>query len=298
MTRTLKFLAVAAALMLIVPATALAKKSKEEKAAEEAAKAAEEHENHMQEIDPLEEGDLKVTLDDVHCQMAFALVRANFVNEGNDYIIVHKEAPVFHIAGLKLQPFDGKEKKPIIIDPHSKASHTYKVKGEDLHVEDFEMDFEGVDLATSEGKIHKAIDFDLEADNKFKAGPFECNMTGLKKETKETQAGFECTYKGDAIGFVDSSALKMTITPEVQKEDRTPKTYANGDRKAEKKMVQPGAKVKFKAYFTVEPRFADMQFAQMVVMWGDTFTESEIQKIDLGTIEFELDERRTAEKND
>jgi len=63
-------------------------------------------------------------------------------------------------------------------------------------------------------------------------------------------------------------------------------------------MLQPGDKHTFNAFFTVEPRFADMQFAQMVIQWGDTFSESTIEEVDMGTVDFEFDEEKTAEKNE
>ena len=295
MTRTMKFLLALFALALIVPATASAKKKTEEELARE---AAEEHKNHMQEVDPIEEGDVELSFRDVHDGIDFAMVRVDVKNDGNDYVIFRKEEAVFHVGGEDLQQYDGKEKKPVIIEPHGKAKHTWKVKGEGLHVDEFSVDLKGFYLASADGRTHEAPDFDLEADNKLSAGPFDCRMKGIKKETKETQAGFDCTYEGKSIGFIDPSALRVTVTPEAKKEDRTPKTYANGARTSDAKMLQPGDKYSFKAFFTVEPRFADMQFAQMVISWGDTFTESPIEAIDLGTVEFELDEAKTREKNE
>lgn len=298
MTHSLKILFALIGLVLVVPATASAKKKDKKSEEELAAEALEDHKNHMQEIDPVEVGDVEAVLHDVHDGVDFAMVRVNVKNDGSDYVILRKEEAVFHIAGQDLQQYDGKEKKPIIIEPHGKAKHTWKVKGEGLHVEEFSIDLDGFYLASAEGEAHEAKDFDLEADNNFEAGPFECRQKKLKKETKETAAAFECSYEGKSLGFVDSSALRVNVIPEAKKTDRTPKTYANGDRGAGKKMLQPGEKITFKAFFTVEPRFADMQFAQMIIMWGDTFTESSIETIDMGTVEFEIDEARTAEKNE
>jgi hypothetical protein len=295
MTHGLKFALALFAFALIVPATASAKKKTEEELARE---AAEEHKNHMQETDPVEEGDVEATLRDVHNGVDFAMVRVTVKNDGSDYVIFRKEEAVFHVAGQDLQQYDGKEKKPVIIEPRGKTKHTWKVKGEEMHVDEFSIDLKGFYLASADGVTHAAPDFDLEADNKFDAGPFDCRLKGLKKETKETQAGFDCTYEGKSIGFIDPSALRVTVTPEAKKEDRTPKTYANGARVAEPKMLQPGDKYSFKAFFTVEFRFADMQFSQMVIQWGDTFTESPIEEVDMGTVEFEIDEAKTREKNE
>lgn len=297
MTHGLKFLLALFALALVLPATASAKKKTEEELAQE---ALEEHKNHMQEVEPVEEGDIKVELHDVHDGWDFAMVRVRVENDGSDYVIFRKEEAVFHVAGQELQQYDGKEKKPVIIEPHGKAKHTWKVKGEEgeMPVEEFSIDLKGFYSASSDGTVVKADDFDLEADNKFSAGPFDCKMKGLKKETKETQATFDCTYEGKSIGFVDSAELRVNVIPEAKKEDRTPKTYANGARNTDKQMLQPGDKHSFKAFFTVEFRFADMQFAQMVIQWGDTFSESSIEEVDMGTVEFELDEDKTAEKNE
>jgi hypothetical protein len=33
-------------------------------------------------------------------------------------------------------------------------------------------------------------------------------------------------------------------------------------------------------------------------VWRDTFSESALEEVDLGSVDFELDEAKTAEKND
>jgi len=251
-----------------------------------------DHENHMQEVDPIEEGDYRIDFSDVHCQEEFALAKAAIANNTSDYLIVRRESAVFDIAGKEVQPNDGKAKKPLIIKPRSTKKHTYKVKADGgYHVDEFSIQLDGFYSAAAVGEPIKAPDFTLPAtNNNFDAGPFSCNLKGLKQETKETVAQFSCTYNGEAIGFIDPTQLGVRI--------ESGQEFANVDRKAASKLLEPGDKHTFKAVFTIEYKIVDMQFATMFVVWRDTFSESALEEVDMGEVAFELDEAKTAEKND
>ena len=250
-----------------------------------------DHENHMQEVDPIEEGDLSVHFSDQHCQNEFAMVKAEFRNDSSDYLVVRKEAAVFEIAGDEMQPYDGKKKKPLIVKPRSSKKHTYKVKADDgLHVEGWTLQLTGIYTASESGDPLSAPEFQLPASvNTFDAGPYDCKL-GLKQETKETVAQFSCKYNGDSIGFIDPAEMGIKIEGGQE--------FANVDRKASKKMLLPGDSHKFKGVWKIEYKTTDMQFAVMHIQWRDTFSESALEELDLGEVEFELDEEKTAEKND
>ncbi|MCP4868222.1 MAG: hypothetical protein GY898_05840 [Proteobacteria bacterium] len=248
-----------------------------------------DHENHMQEV---EEGDFRIDFSDQHCQEEFVMVKASIRNDGSDYLIVRKEEAVFEVADKKVQPYDGEKKKPRIIKLRSKKNHTYKVKADSgYHVDEFTLQLGGYYTAAAEGEPLEAPDFQLPASrNDFKAGPFSCKLTGLKQETKETAASFSCTYNGESVGFIDSALLGVRIEGGQE--------FANDDRKASKKLMEPGSKHSFKAVFHIEYKITDMQFATMNIVWRDTFSESKLEEVDMGEVDFELDEAKTAEKND
>lgn len=251
-----------------------------------------DHENHFKDVDPIEEGDFRIDFSDQHCQEEFVMVKASIRNDGGDYLIVRKEEATFEVAGKKVQMYDGEKKKPLIIKPRSKKSHTYKVKADGgYHVDEFNLQLGGYYTASAQGEALEAPDFQLPASrNDFKAGPFSCKLTGLKQETKETAATFSCTYNGESIGFIDSTLLGVRIEGGQE--------FANDDRKAAKQLMEPGSKHSFKAVFHIEYKITDMQFATMHVVWRDTFSESALDEVDMGEVDFELDEAKTAEKND
>lgn len=286
MTRTPLSLAALASLLLALPsAVALAGKEPDP----------EEHENHMKQVDPLEVGDLHVDIEGVHCQEGFAFAKAVVRNDGSDYVLIREEEIVFDVGGRKVAMFDGEKRKPVIVEPHGKSTRTLKVKGDGgFHVESFDLDLSGFYLAPSVGQTQSAPDFQLPASkNNFDAGPFRCSLQKLKQETDQTIANFECSYEGDSVAFIDPTRLAVRY-PSKQ---GTEETVANVDRKAARKMIQPGGKMLFNAVFEIPPRFADMQFTTMNIVWADTFTESPLTPIDLGTVGFELDEAKTAEQN-
>jgi len=283
MTALLRFSIAILALSFLLPATTDAKpKPKDDP----------KHENHYEDIAPLELDDIRIAIFKQHSQMEFALFKAKFENETSDFLVIRKEAPVFIFDFGNHQPFDGDRKKPIIIKPEGKASHTYKVTGgADFHVAEFSVEMKGFMRAPLDGKPHQAPDFQLPAAaNNFDAGPFACKLLGVKQETKETVAKFECKYKGKEIGFVDSSRLSFAI--------ENGQKFANQDRKAGPRLMFPGDSIKFNAVAKIPAKVVDMQFATLQVVWGESFIESKLVPIEVPTLEFELDAAKTAEAND
>jgi hypothetical protein len=90
--------------------------------------------------------------------------------------------------------------------------------------------------------------------------------------------------------LVDASKIVIKV-------DGTEKEYANDNTKSKIVMIKKGEKVKFKASFHIPGRIADMQFANMTLIWKDTFVETKIKKIQGQKVNFVLDRGLTNGKN-
>ena len=204
-----------------------------------------------------------------------------------------RRAAIRRVGGTTYQPYDGKEKKPVLIDPRKSKSVTLKVKNKDggMHVDELVLRPKGFAKAASFGETVEAPEFDLPASvNDFQAGPFRCRLLGVSQETKETLAQFECRYTGKSVGWIDAASLGATI-PSGQ-------MYANDAKKLKRIMLKPGDTAKFPAAWHIEPRIADMQFTNMKIQWRATFQESALEEVEFEEVEYTLDEALTAEKND
>ncbi len=251
--------------------------------------------------DALELDGVRIEFKEAWAEDDFVKVKVKIFNETSDYIFFYKHEAEFDGDFGKLKAHDGKKKRPVIIDPKKSKGHTWKIDGESgFLVKDFEVKVGGFYRVSSDGEVLEAADFQLPAArNDFDAGPFKCKLKSkVYQETKETKAEFECTYKGDAIGWIDSASLGMRVdkASEESKSSAVGTEFANDDKKPKKTMLKPTDKGTFAAVFHVEYRITDMQFSTLNILWRNTFAESAIEPIDGEDVEFEVDEALTAEK--
>lgn len=285
MHRFARFLALAAAVLL--PTAAFAKKSKEVDP--------EDHENHFGDVDDVEVDDITIKFEDQHAQMEFILVKGAVKNDADRYVFVEPRESKWIIDG---KPEDAAASKPkqVVIEPYKKKTITWKIKGDidegaDYHVKECGLQIEGFSTASAEGEPVKADDFQLPpSKNKFKAGDFDCKADSVKNDTHLTKAAFTCTYKGEDVGFVDSSMAGWRI-PSGQE-------FANEDRKAKKQMLTPGDKAKFTVTADIDSGIFDMEEDGVWhLIWNDTFSVSKKVPVKMPTVDFELDKDKTEDKN-
>jgi hypothetical protein len=254
----------------------------------------EDHENWMQQVDEVEVDDLAIRLSGAHAQETFVLVKMKATNNSDDYFLFQPSDSVFEGDFGSKQLNDGKPKKKKLVKPRGSVSQTFKVKGDGgMHVDGFTLNLDGFSRVPADGKALKADPFVFPvARNKFEAGPFKCSLTDSKLTTDVSSMKFQCTYKGEGIGWIDP--------PEMGIEMQDGGKYANSDKKAKRQLVEPGASAKFTAVFKLAHRKgdADIQFDKFLLHFFDTFSESMPTDIDAEEIEFELDEALTAEKNE
>jgi hypothetical protein len=286
MHRFFTLLALVAAVLL--PTSAFAKKSKEVDP--------EDHENHFGEVDPVEVDDITIKFHDQHAQMEFIMVKAKVKNDADLFLFVEPRESKWIIDG---EAEDAAQSKPktVLIEPYKEKTITWKIKGDlddgvDYHVEECTLQIEGFAVAPNEGEPIKGDDFQIPpSKNKFKAGPFDCKLDKMKNDTHYSKAAFNCTYKGENVGFIDASVAGWRI-PSGQE-------FANEERGIEKKMLTKGKSHKFTVGADIDSKIFDMEEDGVWhLIWNDTFSESKKTPVKMGKVDFELDEDKTEEEND
>jgi hypothetical protein len=249
------------------------------------------HENYLKTSEDLDLGEVVVEAGTVTAQENVVVFKAKMKNVTQDWIFVRKHEIEFQIGGKTVKPYSGKEKPAIVIGPEKSKSLSLKLKGSGFHVEEMTVDFKGIYKAAATGEVMVGSKFVYPpSSNNVSMGPFKCSVTSHDQATKVTKTTWECQYTGDGIGYVDASGLSVKIESGEQ--------FASTFRKNKKVMLKHNEKAKFTTTFEIEKRIVDMQFAQLELLWGETFSESQLEAVDSDSWDFEFDEELTAEKND
>ena len=253
------------------------------------------HENHYR-AKPVDTNDLKIEFEDFHSQQTFTLVKIKVTNKTSDYIVVKPREIVFKYdfgEYYPTVPFTSGlfSKETLLLGPRESGSRTLKVTGGDkFHVERLSLEYKGFYKIISASAAIAVQDFQLPPSvNSVSGGPFKCSLDKLKKETKESEISFKCSYEGSDVGILDPD--KVTLKLENGNE------YVNDTRKGKVLLLFNGEDEKLTASFHVAARVTDMQFANMWLVWKNTFSESKMTAIQLPPSEFTLDPGLTEGKN-
>lgn len=209
-------------------------------------------------------------------------------NLTEDYLLIKKEEVEFELNGIKLYP----KKKWVFVKPHKSVKRTFQIDGEmNYLVDKFTITPIAIYRFKQNDRIHQAPDFNLPVStNEIRFDDFVVKMVKAKKKTQETLASFEVTYNGDNIALVVPNQITVQIP---EKGDNKFANESNDDVI----LLEKGDTKKFKAVFHIPASFSDMQFAEMVINWGDTFQTSKPEKSGGISSEFVLDKVLTQEKN-
>ena len=244
------------------------------------------HKIFYKDVPEIQKDEYSIQISDAVSEKVFTKMKLNITNKTPDYLIYKPAEAVFHYEHGNYSP----TKKMDIISPMERDSKVIEVSGGDkFHVDKLSVDLNFFYRLPSTGTPQSADDFNLPASvNDFNAGNFKCTLQKLNKTTKETTAVFNCTYMGKDYGIVDPGKLSVKL------EDG--KEFAN-DKKSKPKVLEPGEDIKITAAFFVPAKVADMQFANMKIVWKNTFIESKAVKISGSTFNLEIDPGKTEGKN-
>lgn len=257
----------------------------------------EKHENHFRTIEPINAGDVTLTMEESHAQMQFCQAKFKIKNNTADYIVINSEKVEFQFDHGTFYP----KKKQIVIAPKKTVTEMFKVSGgEKFHVEKYAIQWNGFNKVPAKGEVQSPENFALPASkNDVEAGPFMCKVAGeISQKTQETVANFKCSYTGEKIGILD--ATKASVKLESGQEFANTNTGGGklkGLMGGDHNLVFPGDKKKITLIYKVPAKVTDMQFANMEVVWHETFMESTASTIKIPNANFELDPGKTAGHN-
>ena len=234
--------------------------------------------------------ELKIELEDGISKMEFLKLKIKLVNTTNDYIIFKPKESSFLIAGKTFELSD----RLLLLDPLGKGSRVLDIKGNgtNVHVDSFTLNLKGFAKIKADAPSVPAQNFKLPASvNDISAGNFKIEMLKLDKETDETKVKFKVTYLGNDYGLVDPTKLGV-------KTDKTGDTeYANDKNKQGAILLAKGESDTFTASFKIPGKVVDMQFANMEIVWRNTFKDCKLSLLNSHEVTLVIDEGKTAEKN-
>jgi hypothetical protein len=238
----------------------------------------------------IETPELKIEFVDGISKMEFLKLKIKLTNLTNDYIIYTPKESSFLIAGKKFELSD----RRLLLDPLDKGSRVLDIKGNgtNVHADTFSLNLNGLSKIKADAPSIAAPNFKLPASvNDFTAGNFKVEMLKLDKETDETKVKFKVTYIGNDYGLIDATKLAV-------KTDKTGDTeYANDKNKQGAILLAKGESDTFSASFKIPGKVVDMQFANMEIVWRNTFKDCKLTLLKSQVVTFELDEGKTAGKN-
>ncbi|NOZ36301.1 MAG: hypothetical protein GXO80_13515 [Chlorobi bacterium] len=182
-------------------------------------------------------------------------------------------------------------KKGRILKPGKTEIFTVKSEKQTNYLTN-DIDFRpgGIYTFPAKGVTVETEPFHLPPDkNKISGAAFKINMLKLKKQTDETAVKFKCTYTGDKIGIIIPSNCVLRT--------ENGKEWATVKSKEKIKILQKGESVSFTVNFEIPGKITDMQFADMDIVWKDTFSESDLTELNFDIQHINIDENTTKEKN-
>ena len=195
---------------------------------------------------------------------------------------------------------DGKEyhetKKKFLLQPGDRnlIPQEYVVRGErDSYLtENFSFKLDGMYTLKTDGPKLDVPNFKLPvAKNSFKVGDFTVSVKDVYKETKETKVKFDVLYTGPDYGIVNASKISATIP------EKGETIFANDYKNSDYEILDQGESTKIEAILHIPARYADMQFANMELIWNDCFKVAKAKKLPGKTVEFKIDPGLTEAKN-
>jgi hypothetical protein len=245
------------------------------------------HEYHYRQLATTETADVKIDIVDAHSQAEFTKMKVKITNKTADYIVFKPSETIMKNEKGEFKLTD----KDIIIPPFGSDNKVLTFKGPSMHVKQVSLELKGFYKIPAKGEVQNAPDFQLPVSaNDFTAGPFQCTLLKSSKQTDRTDVQFKCTYTGNNFGIL--APAKIVIKTEKGQEFATTKSSEKPS------LLSNGKKDNFTATFVIPASVVDMQFANLVIVWKDTFSESKQSAISVpSSYNFELDPGLTEGKN-
>lgn len=205
-------------------------------------------------------------------------------NKGEDILLYKPEESKLKANGKEFIP----KEKWLDIAPNETDNRVVDIKGLEFLIPSYSYEVNGIYKISTTNKSVEAADFQLPpSQNEFKAGNFSCNLIDMNKETDKTLVKFECRYTGDKIGVIHPgrAAVRLPDGTEIAnaKSKNNPVVIAKGDSK----------KITLVWDRMQGGKATDMQKIKMMIVWRNTFVESDLIKLDPVTLDLKMDEAKS-----
>lgn len=245
-----------------------------------------DHTNYYAEV-TTETNEVSIEIKDAVSRIEFSKFKIKLANKTTDYVVFKPKESTFKISGSDFSPND----RLLLLQPSDKGGRVLDIKGngKNVHADDYQFVLAGLYKIKADAPSTDVANFKLPASvNDVTGGNFKIELLKISKETKETVAKFKVTYTGKGYGLVNPNKLGVKID--------NGQEFANA-KPQDAFLLAPGESDNFVALFTIPGKIADMQFANMEILWRNTFSESDLQKLEGTTIDIKLDEGKTTAKN-
>ncbi|MFT3908351.1 MAG: hypothetical protein QM737_02915 [Ferruginibacter sp.] len=244
----------------------------------------------------LETNEMIIEVEDVNAQANICKLKIKMTNKTNDYILYKPAETEFIYSFGSFHPKAGLELingKNELLKPKETDSRILTIKGDTrFQVDSFDIKFNGFYRIPAKGKVENAPNFQLPASvNSFEAGAFKVLMTSVSQKTKETSIHFKVSYAKDAKHYAVVNLGKAVLKLQDGRE------FAMSNQKDKQELIADGDDEKIKYEFQIPASIVDMQFANMQLVWKDTFTESESAEVALDKMTLVIDPGMTQGKN-
>lgn len=245
------------------------------------------YEKHYGDVEAIETDELRIEIIKPHSQESFTEFTAKIFNKTDDYILIKKHETLFKSS-------DNGEKYPlestVFIEPHGDITRPFKIEGGiGYKVDALEVIFGGFSRASTDAKPVGAGEFKMKPDkNSVMMEPFAVTLKKWRYNPKELTADFKIRYRGEAIGLVDESRIK------IRKEDGS--ILENREAKEKPFIIAP-MKVRTVNVIQFFNKGDIGKGESVYVVWDDALLESTGTPISVPGFSLTYDEAKTKSSN-
>jgi hypothetical protein len=218
---------------------------------------------------------VKLELVDIVSDEKSLKFKLKIINKTADYILFRQSASSFLFPWGNMKP---NSEKTLILQPFDQGSRVIRIEGDNrLRVPSFSFTPFGLIRIPSEGDILTAPDFALPPiANDFRVGNCQCFLNKMIKKTDILLVNFRCLYSGNRFLLITPS--KAAVRTESNQE------FANTNRGVKGNILERGDEDKFTLEYKIPASIVDMQFANLMLLFKNTFMEA--SGSDLRTTDF------------
>ena len=248
------------------------------------------HEKHYAEVPAIETDEVRIEIIRPHSQLSFSQFAAKIYNKTDKYILVKKHAITFSSDEMG---YGNKTPKEDIdfIEPHGDITRTIKVTGSiGFKVDQLKITLDSAfSSAPVIGTPTSGGEFKMKPDkNSIMMEPFAVTLKKWRFSPKELTADFKIRYRGESIGIVNESKIK------IRKEDGTVLKNMEAN---DKLMVIPPMATKTLTVLRPFESGAINKNESVYVVWDDALQASEATPFSVPNFTLQYDEAKTKKEN-